>query len=657
MAKTMELAGKKRRKGQKQSDISWSRAMAITAVMILLIVAASFVAIHYINHLEEQKCFERLYKETDGLARDIRRYVDGDREELELLSVVIGKYEEIDAPELWKLLDSYTTVGMMSRIELLLPGDKVLTKGRKVIDARGYLSFEKEAALGAHITDREMDVVDETNYIVRHYVPVVKNGQTIAMLYGVIELGELPEEVNINPYGGKGAIYIIDGNTGDFLVDTWHPGEGGNIWEMGTREMAPGYDPKKMRQGITDGESQYVVFVSQTAGEYLYFYYTPIGINQWRIAVSVPESIVFEGADAIERTLNRFLLAELVCFMAYFLWMARYVRQVTREKQRRLEILNDLYDVDKLLFNAHEKKENMNLALEKIGSMIQAEKVRFWIPGQTYGDGLFAWYKEQARNGQEKQGQEAAGHMGRLLRYFEEGNGEFEARDGKSLQKFFPEEPQAGIHDLIAVPVEDMDGMICGILECCNTAGGSGTAALLKSMKFSFSMFCRNLKIHMEIGEQRDRDVLTDLYNRNRYERDLKEDLPKHIENLACIYIDVNGLHEINNTEGHDQGDIMLKTVAEEIRNCFATEYLYRTGGDEFIVFLPEKGETKAKLLCGELEKKLSEKGYHISVGIQWERDVLSLADMIKAAEKKMYAEKKRYYEAGDGERRRTARR
>ena len=161
----------------------------------------------------------------------------------------------------------------------------------------------------------------------------------------------------------------------------------------------------------------------------------------------------------------------------------------------------------------------------------------------------------------------------------------------------------------------------------------------------------------MEIGEQRDRDVLTDLYNRNRYERDLKEDLPKHIENLACIYIDVNGLHEINNTEGHDQGDIMLKTVAEEIRNCFATEYLYRTGGDEFIVFLPEKGETKAKLLCGELEKKLSEKGYHISVGIQWERDVLSLADMIKAAEKKMYAEKKRYYEAGDGERRRTARR
>ena len=653
----MERERKKRGKRQQANDISWGRAMATTSIMILLIVAASFGVIRYINHIEEQKCFERLYKETDGLARNIERYAGSDRVELELISAVMERYEEIDAPELWDLLDSYTTVGMMSRIELLLPGDKVLTKGRKVIDARGCLSFEKEAALGAHITDRERDIFDETNYIVRHYVPVVKNGQTIAMLYGVIELGELPEEVNINPYGGKGAIYIIDGNTGDFLVDTWHPGEGGNIWEMGTREMAPGYDPKKMRQGITDGESQYVVFVSQTAGEYLYFYYTPIGINQWRIAVSVPESIVFEGAEAIKRTLNLFLLVELGCFMVYFLWMARYVRQVTKEKQRRLETLNNIYDVDKLLFNAHERKENMDLALEKIGSMIPAEKVRFWIPGQTYGGSLFSWDKGQGRKEKEMPGKETAEHMGRLLRYFEEGNGEFEARDEKTLQTIFSEGFQADMHDLIAVPVKDMDGMICGILECCNTAGGSGTAALLKSMKFSFSMFCRNLKIHMEIGEQRDRDVLTDLYNRNRYEKDLKEDLPKHIENLACIYIDVNGLHEINNTEGHDQGDIMLKTVAEEIRNCFATEYLYRTGGDEFIVFLPEKGEAKAKLLCGELEKKLSEKGYHISVGIQWERDVLSLADMIKAAEKKMYAEKKRYYEAGDGERRRTARR
>ena len=70
-----------------------------------------------------------------------------------------------------------------------------------------------------------------------------------------------------------------------------------------------------------------------------------IGINEWRIAVSVPESVVFESADTIGRILNLFLVFEVICFIVYFLWMACYVRKVTGEKQRRLETLNYIYDV------------------------------------------------------------------------------------------------------------------------------------------------------------------------------------------------------------------------------------------------------------------------------------------------------------------------
>ncbi len=115
----------------------------------------------------------------------------------------------------------------------------------------------------------------------------------------------------MEPYSGKEAMYIIAGNMGDFLVDTWHSEEGGNMWEMGEREMASGYDPEQMKQGVIEGESRYVVFVSKTAGEYLYFYYEPMEINEWKIAVSVPESVVFESADAIERILNIFLVFEM----------------------------------------------------------------------------------------------------------------------------------------------------------------------------------------------------------------------------------------------------------------------------------------------------------------------------------------------------------
>lgn len=54
---------------------------------------------------------------------------------------------------------------------------------------------------------------------------------------------------------------------------------------------------------------------------------------------------------------------------------------------------------------------------------------------------------------------------------------------------------------------------------------------------------------------------------------------------LACIYIDANGLHEINNARGHLAGDQMLRFIADTLKVSFGEEALYRIGGDEFVVF------------------------------------------------------------------------
>ena len=651
-----EKSRKKYGQRKKLDNISWGRSMAATSAVILLIMAASFGVMNYVKHMEEEKSFDRLYEEADDLADEIRMYIKSDRAELELIASMISKYDRFDSEELADMLSSYTAVGMMSRVDLLLPDNRVLIGGEREADAEGVLSFEEEAAGGAHITDRETDILDNDNYIVRHYVPVVKDGVTAAMLYGVIELGELPEETGMDPYGGKGAMYIIDGRTGDFLVDTWHSGGGGNIWELGAREMAPGYAPEEMRQGIIDGESRYVVFVSETTGEYLYFYYEPIGINSWRIAVSVPESVVFESADALEKILNLFLLFELVCFVIYFVWMILYMRRVTTEKQRQLETINYMYDIEKLLFNAHEKKKNINTALEKIGTIVRAEKVRFWLVGEVYGDIPFLWEKEKPGEKREMSTDAEQYHFRQVLRYFEEGNGELEIYDEKVVRDLFGKNESQGIYNVIAVPVEAADGRICGILEGCNITYRSVAMQLLKNTKFSFGMFYANLKKYTEISEQRDRDALTGLYNRNRYERDVPRIYSKYGNSLCCVYIDVNGLHEMNNEEGHDKGDKMLRAVAEGVRECFDTEYAYRTGGDEFIVFIPDADHAEVKERCEELSVWLGEQDYHISVGIEHQKNVKDMPDLIKAAEKKMYEEKKAYYERKENDRRRLAR-
>ena len=93
----------------------------------------------------------------------------------------------------------------------------MVTADGEEVSAAGRLSFAQEAARGAHVTDRETDL-DGQSPVVRHYVPVVRQGQTAALLCGVIELGELAQELPYQPYGGQTAVYLIDGATGDFLV-------------------------------------------------------------------------------------------------------------------------------------------------------------------------------------------------------------------------------------------------------------------------------------------------------------------------------------------------------------------------------------------------------------------------------------------------------
>src|SRR5699024_1045608 len=141
----------------------------------------------------------------------------------------------------------------------------------------------------------------------------------------------------------------------------------------------------------------YVVFVSRTTGEYLYFYYEPMKINDWRIALSVPREVVFSRADGIRTAVNHFLILEVVCFFLYFIWMFSYVRRDSREKQRQLDTINYIYDVEKLLFNAHVKRSNIAMALEKISQIISAECAGFWMPGNEEGEISCVWDEKKGQ--------------------------------------------------------------------------------------------------------------------------------------------------------------------------------------------------------------------------------------------------------------------
>ena len=119
----------------------------------------------------------------------------------------------------------------------------------------------------------------------------------------------------------------------------------------------------------------------------------------------------------------------------------------------------------------------------------------------------------------------------------------------------------------------------------------------------------------------------------------------------ACIYIDVNGLHDLNNTCGHNSGDMMLKTIARLIRKSFGFESTYRIGGEEFVVISQGRTEHEIEALLHEMQIILDTDNYHISSGYALIYEGEHIHEALLQAETMMYQNKKAYYESGGANR------
>jgi diguanylate cyclase (GGDEF)-like protein len=97
------------------------------------------------------------------------------------------------------------------------------------------------------------------------------------------------------------------------------------------------------------------------------------------------------------------------------------------------------------------------------------------------------------------------------------------------------------------------------------------------------------IRKRMQIEAERDVDLLTGLYNRRGLENQLKRlfSEPGRIGHGAIIMLDADGLKEINDQYGHDNGDIYLRKIANIIKGFGVNESISsRQGGDEYVLVL-----------------------------------------------------------------------
>lgn len=102
-------------------------------------------------------------------------------------------------------------------------------------------------------------------------------------------------------------------------------------------------------------------------------------------------------------------------------------------------------------------------------------------------------------------------------------------------------------------------------------------------------------------------DTLTELHNRAAYEKAIKR-IPIR-KGFSVVVMDINNFKEVNDSYGHDYGDVVLKEVAASIRESFDNHCsFYRIGGDEFCIIRGDSNHVKLNRQLRNMSKNLMKK-------------------------------------------------
>ncbi len=144
-------------------------------------------------------------------------------------------------------------------------------------------------------------------------------------------------------------------------------------------------------------------------------------------------------------------------------------------------------------------------------------------------------------------------------------------------------------------------------------------------------------------------DLLTGVKNRNAMNNRVlkivsgRERMP---DKFGIVFADLNGLKTVNDGDGHNAGDTLLKNAATALRESFPDCEIYRAGGDEFVAIAMDKPKEVIEAQIEVLRKKAEdpEKPVSFAVGFYYDENHGDIRAAMREADARMYEDKKQFY-------------
>lgn len=163
------------------------------------------------------------------------------------------------------------------------------------------------------------------------------------------------------------------------------------------------------------------------------------------------------------------------------------------------------------------------------------------------------------------------------------------------------------IHDLIAVEEKHREELkqdgFTGV-EILNKYGDKHSSVVLEKI---------------EAEKKKWIDELTGLRNRNAFNAETPQILSlesRSRHECAMIMLDFDHFKKVNDEYGHDAGDQALRQLAQIIRDSVrSSDFVYRYGGEEFVIFLPDTDSEKGKIVAEKIRASAENAEIYVNVG------------------------------------------
>lgn len=324
----------------------------------LITVIISFALCNEMMRHEEEMAWQELSTTGQSTVRRIQIKFQDEAVKLHLLENIM-KDNGAEMDKVLLHLDTIQPTTMFSRIDVLYP-DGTIFSNDQTIRTEKNIDFEKVAAKGEYMTQRKVDFLtgEECVYYV---LPVMQGEQVQAVIIGMIDANSFASTFQPTIYNGQAEIQIIDTKDGNYIMDSWHETLG-NAYAHGQRARTKEHEDFDMQLALREQRTGVVAFTSESTGEKLYMYMTPIGLFDWQLSIFAREDLLFSSVQHMKKVFVFAGGVEVLLLALYFCWNIRTVLLLEHslaknEQQKKALQMLSYQDGLTMLFNRNKYAE------------------------------------------------------------------------------------------------------------------------------------------------------------------------------------------------------------------------------------------------------------------------------------------------------------